>query len=94
LIELVTQLFNTVTVVVDHARDPNAYTGDFELIYSQEMPKQENFADLTIVGKKIKSIYQGNGSAGNRQTIDVKMNTKTIEAYQKITDRYVYLKHV
>lgn len=77
---------------MDHLRDPSAYTGDFELIYSQEMPKQENLADLTIVGRKIKRNI--NKESLNKQMIVVKMNTKTIEAYQKVADRFVYLKAI
>ena len=79
--------------MVDYSRDSSAYTGDFELIYSQEMPKQENFADLTIVGRKITRSIKRSESV-NKQIIDVKMNTKTIEAYRKIADRYVYLQRV
>ena len=57
------------------------------------MLRQENFTDLTIVGRKIERSIKRNETA-RKQAIDVKTNTKTIEAYKKITDRYVYLQQI
>lgn len=56
------------------------------------MPRHENLADLTIVGRKIGRKI--NREISNKQMIDVRMNTKTIEAYQKVADRFVYLKAI
>jgi len=57
------------------------------------MLKQENFTNLTIVGRKIERNIKRNVTE-RKQTIDVKTNIKTIEAYKKITDRYIYLQQI
>lgn len=55
VVQMITRklLDDVLKVVVDHTRDPNAYTGDFEVIHSQEIYTPTNEVDLTIDGKKI-----------------------------------------
>ena len=77
-------LEDVVKVVVDRQRDSQASIGDFELIYTHEIPKANvKCSDLSIDCKRIEATsarYKKDSSSSQYQTpsIDVKMNTETL----------------
>lgn len=55
VVELITNklLEDVIKVIIDFTGDPEAFTGEFELVYTHEIPKVKNYAELSIIGKKL-----------------------------------------
>jgi hypothetical protein len=59
VVEIMTEklLEDVVKVTVDRRKNPEAETGDFEMIHSEEIPSfTSNFVDLKIVGKNAERL--------------------------------------
>lgn len=83
--ELITHklLEDIIKVTVDRQRDPEAWTGDFELAHTQEISKFIDGNDLTVVGRKMESPSarvrgQSESRDEKKGKIDVQMNTRTM----------------
>lgn len=75
-------LEDIVRVVVDRQRDPEALTGDFELIHSFEVPNVANeILDVSVIGKRVGTLNAKirSHTADEKQKIDSKVNTKTMQ---------------
>jgi hypothetical protein len=95
VIEMITTklLDDVLKVVVDHTNDKNAYVGDFQLIYSQEIFNSTDELDLTINGKKMDTRI---ARAQFKKKMLKARKEEFIEYKQKFVahdgNKYVYLK--
>jgi hypothetical protein len=88
-------LEDVVKVVVDHSKDSTAYTGDFELIHSEEIPKVLNNEELPIVGKKINRHIERQSFKEfvmKKNSTDTERSERVIQSMTHNTCEYIYLK--
>lgn len=78
-------------VVIDYSKNNEAYTGDFELIYQQTIPKLDTFVDLAVVGTKIERTVRRTIGRKKIQEDMIQATSQLIE-FQNASNRYIYLK--
>lgn len=101
VVEMITSnlLEDVIKVVVDRQRDPQAPTGEFELIYTYDIPKvHQNNVELPIIGKRVEqhiTMVQEAGKKTIKPKINVKMNTNVMLSLKSGHDyNPIYLKEV
>lgn len=85
-------MFIFITVIVDYTEDSTAYTGDFELIYSQPIPKVDKFEEMPIVGKRLeRPINQQNKQKEEEaiHIVNINMNNDLISKFSSLSEQYM-----
>lgn len=84
-------LEDVIKVVIDHARRPNANTGQFELLYREKTEKLPSINDfkLEIVGRPLKNNYFYNGKQEN---VDQRLVSKENSTQLVVTNEFKEIK--
>lgn len=85
-------MFIFITVIVDYTDDPTAYTGDFDLIYSQPIPKVDKFEEMPIVGKRLERPINQKNTQKEEEAIhivDINLNHELISKFSSLSEQYM-----
>lgn len=91
-IKLNNSMHSFITVIVDYTEDPKAFTGDFELIYSQLIPKVDNIEELPIVGKRLErpiNYVNMHKEEEGSHILNLNMNTELISKFSSLSEKYM-----
>ena len=79
-------------MVVDYTVDSNAFTGDFELIYSCPIPKIDKFEELPIVGKRLERPINYKNMQQVEDTshiLNITLNSEKISKFSSLSEKYM-----